>query len=162
MLRAKYQYVFWRRCMISLAQRGGASLRRLAGITVTRLFTVGLSLVAGAMFAAASAHAGGWNWFFAHRHPTGRCGAAHEWVVAYYSSSTRVACGGKFNPNGLTAAHRSLPCGTRLHVRNPKNGKSIVVTINDRGPFVKGVSLDLARGAARALGMTQTAYLCVW
>jgi len=46
-------------------------------------------------------------------------------------------------------------------VLNPNNGKSIVVTVNDRGPFVKGVSLDLARGAARALGMTESAYLCI-
>jgi rare lipoprotein A len=118
-------------------------------------------LVVATIIATAPAHAGGWKWFFAHRHPTGRCGAAHEWVVTYYWTGKRVACGGKFNAAGLTAAHRTLQCGTRLHVRNPHNGKSIVVTVNDRGPFVKGVSLDLARGAARALGMTETAYLCV-
>jgi peptidoglycan lytic transglycosylase len=112
-------------------------------------------------FTPEPAGAGGWKWLFQHAQPSGRCGTAHEWVVAYYSIGNRVACGGKFNPDGLTAAHRSLPCGTRLHVRNPRNGKSVVVTVNDRGPFIKGVNLDLARGAARALGMTGTAYLCV-
>ena len=120
-----------------------------------------LLLIVATITSATPSQASGWSWFFAHRKPTGQCGVAQEWVAAFYWSGSRVACGGKFNPNGLTAAHRSLPCGTRLHVRNPHNGKSIVVTVNDRGPFVRGVSIDLARGAARALGMTGTSYLCV-
>ena len=120
-----------------------------------------LLLIVATVIAATPSQASGWNWFLAHRKPTRQCGAAHEWIAAYYWSGSRVACGGKFNPNGHTAAHRSLPCGTRLHVRNPHNGKSIVVTVNDRGPFVRGVSIDLARGAARALGMTGTTYLYV-
>jgi rare lipoprotein A len=73
--------------------------------------------------------------------------------ASYYCSGSRTASGEHFNPNGFTAAHRTLPFGTRLAVTNPANGRTVVVRINDRGPFVRGVSLDLARGAAFALGM---------
>ncbi len=68
-------------------------------------------------------------------------------------AGNRTASGEIFDPNGLTAAHRTLPFGTCLRVRNPKTGKSVKVRVNDRGPFVKGVSLDLSHGAARAIGM---------
>jgi rare lipoprotein A len=77
-------------------------------------------------------------------------------TASYYSSGYRTASGERFNPNGFTAAHRSLPFGTRLQVTNPRNGRSVVVRINDRGPFVRGRSLDLARGAAFAIGMRGT------
>ena len=77
--------------------------------------------------------------------------------ASYYSSGYRTASGERFNPNGYTAAHRSLPFGTRLQVTNPRTGRSVVVRINDRGPFVRGRSLDLARGAAFAIGMRGTA-----
>jgi rare lipoprotein A len=53
----------------------------------------------------------------------------------------------------LTCAHRSLPFGTHLRVADPKSGRSVVVTVNDRGPYVHGRVLDLSFGAARALGM---------
>jgi rare lipoprotein A len=68
----------------------------------------------------------------------------------------RTASGEAFNPDGLTAAHRSLPLGTCLVVGNPKTGKSVAVRVNDRGPFTAGLSLDLSSGAARAIGMTST------
>lgn len=76
--------------------------------------------------------------------------------ASYYSSGYRTASGERFNPNGYTAAHRSLPFGTRVQVTNPRTGRSVVVRINDRGPFVRGRSLDLARGAAFAIGMRGT------
>jgi peptidoglycan lytic transglycosylase len=76
--------------------------------------------------------------------------------ASYYCSGRRTASGERFNPNGFTAAHRTLPFGTRLAVTNPANGRTVVVRINDRGPFVRGVSLDLARGAAFAIGMRGT------
>lgn len=71
--------------------------------------------------------------------------AAHTFfgTAAYYSG--RGA--------GFTAAHKTLPFGTRLRVTNLKTGRSVVVTINDRGPFNRGRVLDLCAGAARALGM---------
>ena len=77
-----------------------------------------------------------------------------EGVASYYWEGSRVASGGKYNPNGLTAAHRSLPFGTRVRVSDPKTNRSVVVTINDRGPFIRGRVLDLSTGAARAVGLT--------
>ena len=71
-------------------------------------------------------------------------------------AGNRTASGETFNPNGLTAAHRSLPFGTCLRVGNPTTGRSVSVRVNDRGPFTKGVSLDLSYGAARAIGMRST------
>jgi rare lipoprotein A len=71
-------------------------------------------------------------------------------------AGNRTASGERFNPNGFTAAHRSLPFGTCLRVGNPNTGRSVSVRINDRGPFTKGVSLDLSHGAARAIGMRVT------
>ncbi len=64
-----------------------------------------------------------------------------------------TANGEKFNPQGHTAAHRSLPFGTKVRVVNVRNGKAVVVRINDRGPFIRGRIIDLALGAARALGL---------
>jgi rare lipoprotein A len=61
----------------------------------------------------------------------------------------------------LTAAHRTFPFGTRLVVINPQSGKSVTVTINDRGPFVRGVTLDLSVGAAKMIGMRGTGAVCM-
>jgi rare lipoprotein A len=66
-----------------------------------------------------------------------------------------TANGERYNPGGFTAAHRTLPFGTRVRVTN-SNGRSVIVRINDRGPFVGGRAIDLSIGAARALGMTNT------
>lgn len=71
-----------------------------------------------------------------------------------YESGNRTALGTKFNPLGLSAAHRSLPLPTQVKVTNLKNHKSVVVTVNDRGPYIKGRLIDLSLGAARAIGMT--------
>jgi rare lipoprotein A len=60
------------------------------------------------------------------------------------------------NPAALTAAHRTLPFGTKLKVTNQKNGASVVVRINDRGPFIKGRVLDLSKAAAKELGFVST------
>jgi len=61
----------------------------------------------------------------------------------------------------MTAAHRSLPFGTKLRVTNKNNGRSVVVRINDRGPFVKGRMLDLSRGAANQLGFIGSGHTAV-
>lgn len=66
----------------------------------------------------------------------------------------RVASGARYDPDKFTAAHRSLPFGTKVRVKDRRTGRSVVVTINDRGPFVHGRVLDLSLAAARALGMT--------
>jgi rare lipoprotein A len=64
-----------------------------------------------------------------------------------------TASGEMFDPDGLTMAHRTLPFGTRVRVTNLENQRSVVVTVNDRGPFVAGRIADLSLGAARHLGM---------
>lgn len=72
--------------------------------------------------------------------------------ASYYWEGQLTAQGKRFDPNGMTAAHKSLPFGTRLRVTY--GGRSIVVTINDRGPYIKGRCLDLSLAAARAIGLT--------
>jgi rare lipoprotein A len=77
-------------------------------------------------------------------------------IATYYGkefAGRRTACGERFNPSAMTAAHRTLRFGTRVRVTNTRNGRSVVVRINDRGPFVKDRSIDLSSGAARAIGM---------
>jgi rare lipoprotein A len=64
-----------------------------------------------------------------------------------------TASGERYNMHGLSAAHRSLPFGTRLKVTNPESGQSSVVTVNDRGPFIRGRHLDLSYGAAKEIGL---------
>jgi rare lipoprotein A len=71
-------------------------------------------------------------------------------VASWYMHGTRTASGERFNPDGLTAAHKTLPFGTKL--RLTYRDKTIIVRINDRGPFSKGRQLDLSRGAAKAIG----------
>lgn len=66
-------------------------------------------------------------------------GGAHG-KASYYWQPQRVASGGWFNPNAMTAAHKTLPFGTRVRVTNKVNGRSVVVTINDRGPYIAGRS----------------------
>ncbi|GJE01960.1 septal ring lytic transglycosylase RlpA family protein [Methylobacterium isbiliense] len=78
---------------------------------------------------------------------------AQNGQASWYAVGHRTASGERFNPDGLTAAHRSLPFGSRVRVTNTVNGRSIVVRINDRGPFAGGRIIDLSRGSARAIGM---------
>src|SRR6187200_3228093 len=77
-------------------------------------------------------------------------------VAAYYSTdySGRTARGDRYDPTKFTAAHRSLPSGTRLRVTDPRAQRSVVVVVNDRGPFSKGRVLDLSLAAAKVLHMT--------
>jgi len=73
-------------------------------------------------------------------------------TASWYGSGHRTANGERFAPDGLTAAHRSLPFGTRVRVTY--GSRSVVVRINDRGPFIAGRAIDLSRGAARAIGLS--------
>src|SRR6266481_84751 len=90
------------------------------------------------------------------------CNGGKRIISAFYSQGQRTASGQLFNPQGMTAAHRTLPFGTRLTVTNPRTGKSVTVVVNDRGPFVSGVGLDLSLGAAQAIGMHGTGAVCIW
>ncbi|WP_363323442.1 septal ring lytic transglycosylase RlpA family protein [uncultured Bradyrhizobium sp.] len=123
-----------------------------------RLCGVGL---VSAWLIAPPAHSRGFDWFFAHtRKPQSPCSGQHI-VASFYSLGRRTANGEVIDVSGLTAAHRTLPFGSRVTLMNPENGKSVTVIINDRGPFARGVTIDLTRGAARALDMHQTKWLCM-
>jgi rare lipoprotein A (peptidoglycan hydrolase) len=79
---------------------------------------------------------------------------AGEWIVAsMYREDRLVSTGKSFNPIGWHAAHKTLPIGTLIRVSNPKNHRSINVTINDRGPFAPNRDLDLSLGAGTLLGL---------
>jgi rare lipoprotein A len=86
--------------------------------------------------------------------------AAQQWqaesgIAATYSDkSGKTTSGEAFNPQNMTAAHRSLPFGTMVRVTNTQNGRSTVVRINDRGPFTRGRVIDVTPAAARALGFS--------
>jgi|HubBroStandDraft_6_1064221.scaffolds.fasta_scaffold2781582_1 rare lipoprotein A (peptidoglycan hydrolase) len=83
-----------------------------------------------------------------------RAGQSFDGLVSFYSyEGSQSASGQKIEPGALTAAHRTLPFGTRVRVSDPKTGKSVVVTINDRGPFARGRVLDVSTSAAKALDM---------
>ncbi len=86
---------------------------------------------------------------------TARRGGTLRGLASYYWQPQRVASGGWFNPNALTAAHKTLPFGTRVRVTNLRNGRSVVVRINDRGPYIRGRIIDLSRRAAQIVGMTK-------
>lgn len=80
--------------------------------------------------------------------------------TSYYWQGKKTASGERFNPHGLSAAHRTLPFGTILNLRNPKNNKTVTVRINDRGPFIKGRHLDISLGAANALNFRGVGKIC--
>jgi rare lipoprotein A len=86
--------------------------------------------------------------------PSSGTGRSFSGMASYYGneSGSKTASGQRFNQNAMTAAHRSLPFGTKLRVTH--GGRSVVVTVNDRGPFIRGRVLDLSTGAARAVGLT--------
>jgi rare lipoprotein A len=79
----------------------------------------------------------------------------------YGYKAARTASGERVNVHGLTAAHRSLPFGTRVRVTNRRNGKSVLVRINDRGPFIRGRVIDVSPAAARQLGFSGLAPVTV-
>ena len=74
-------------------------------------------------------------------------------LASYYSEGTQTASGEQFDPNALTAAHPNLPFGTKLRVTNVATGRSVIVRVNDRGPFVPGRVVDVSSSAAVALGI---------
>jgi rare lipoprotein A len=101
----------------------------------------------------ASNSAGG-NWRDANASVGSGSGHSFSGMASYYGneSGSRTASGQRFNQNAMTAAHRTLPFGTKLRVTH--GGRTVIVTVNDRGPFIRGRVLDLSTGAARAVGLT--------
>ncbi|MET7965898.1 septal ring lytic transglycosylase RlpA family protein [Micromonospora sp. NPDC005305] len=86
---------------------------------------------------------------------SGSCGAS------FYDEGQMTANGETFNPDALTAAHKTLPFNTKVRVTNPANGKSVVVRINDRGPYIDGRCIDLSRAAFAAIASTDLGELTV-
>ncbi len=84
----------------------------------------------------------------------GQKAAGVRGMASYYWQPQRLASGGWFNPDGMTAAHKTLPFGTRVRVTHLGNGRTVEVKINDRGPYVAGRIIDLSKAAASVLGMT--------
>jgi rare lipoprotein A len=95
-------------------------------------------------------------WFVGCQQAFAECG-----IASTYSSGTRTANGERYDHTAVSAAHKSLPFGTRVIVRNQRSGRSITVRINDRGPFVAGRIIDLSTGAKNALGMDGLAPVCL-
>lgn len=72
--------------------------------------------------------------------------------TSWYQMGTKTASGERYNPDGLTVAHKTYPFGTLLKLTNPDNNKTVIARVNDRGPFAHGRELDASRGTARELG----------
>ncbi|RWX76761.1 septal ring lytic transglycosylase RlpA family protein [Neorhizobium lilium] len=112
--------------------------------TIRRSTFAAASLAVFALIASTQAQAAG-------------CGHA-----SWYAAGSKTASGERMNPSNLTAAHRSLPFGTKVLVTNKRNGRSVVVRINDRGPFIRGRVIDVSKAAAQNIGMVSsgTAQVC--
>jgi rare lipoprotein A len=142
-------------CRAAAAFEAGASFASqvgpLAGTMLQRQragWTFGMKIVRIAAIAAVLGFSGG-LWPAA-------ADAAQTGLASYYKHGKRTANGERFDPHGMTAAHRTFPFGSRVLVTNLKNGKSVIVRINDRGPFTKGRVIDLSLGAAKVVGLTQS------
>jgi len=92
--------------------------------------------------------------FATNKHATGTPDAKYG-IASFYTEGSETASGEKFDGRKLTAAHPTLPFGTRVRVTNITNGRSVTVRINDRGPFVSGRVVDVSYSAAETLGMTE-------
>ena len=90
-------------------------------------------------------------------HAAKQCGGA-SW---YDFKGRKTASGERMNPNAMTAAHRKLRFGSKVRVTNRRNGRSVVVRINDRGPFIRGRVIDLSKAAAARLGYLRRGHTSV-
>jgi len=90
---------------------------------------------------------------FASNKKAGATKLASQGIASFYTEGTKTASGEKFNTHELTAAHPTLPFGTRLRVTNVASGQSVTVRVNDRGPYVHGRVVDVSYAAAETLGM---------
>ncbi len=85
-----------------------------------------------------------------------QCGRA-----SWYALTSKTASGERMNPAAMTAAHRSLPFGAKVLVTNKGNGKSVLLRINDRGPFIKGRVIDVSKAAAKKLGFFNSGHTAI-
>lgn len=110
---------------------------KIARAAAAVLFTLGATAVSATSASAAKNGCGGASW---------------------YALTSKTASGERMNASLLTAAHKSLRFGTKVKVTNNRNGKSVVVRINDRGPFIRGRVLDLSKAAASHIGMVRSGH----
>ncbi|OBQ63306.1 septal ring lytic transglycosylase RlpA family protein [Mesorhizobium erdmanii] len=115
--------------------------------TLNQTALVAVTIAAGLMVGASATSATA---------AAGQCGRA-----SWYALHSKTASGERMNPSAMTAAHRTLPFGTKLRVTNQHNGKSVIVRINDRGPFIRGRMLDLSKSAAGQLGFISSGQTAV-
>jgi len=85
----------------------------------------------------------------------GKTPRVSQGIASFYTEGTQTASGEKFDTHELTAAHPTLPFGTRLRVTNVSTGRSVTVRVNDRGPYVRGRVVDVSHSAAEALGIVE-------
>jgi rare lipoprotein A len=93
---------------------------------------------------------------FARHHNAASTQIASQGVASFYTEDQQTASGEKFDTHDLTAAHPTLPFGTRLRVTNVATGRSVTVRVNDRGPYIPGRVVDVSHAAANALGMVES------
>lgn len=113
---------------------------KIKSVAAAALFTAGIGLVSVSDSQAAGAGCGGASW---------------------YALTSKTASGERMNAARLTAAHRSLKFGTKVEVTNKRNGKTVVVRINDRGPFIRGRVIDLSKAAASQIGMISSGHASI-
>ncbi|MBP1871173.1 RlpA-like protein [Ensifer adhaerens] len=113
---------------------------KIKTVAAAALFTAGIGLVSVSDSQAAGAGCGGASW---------------------YALTSKTASGERMNAARLTAAHRSLKFGTKVQVTNKRNGKSVIVRINDRGPFIRGRVIDLSKAAASQIGMISSGHASI-
>nr|WP_275078199.1 septal ring lytic transglycosylase RlpA family protein [Pseudovibrio axinellae] len=94
--------------------------------------------------------------FVLRLHDTERNASSQCGIASWYKLTSRTASGDLMDATGLTAAHLTLPIGTNIHVTNLQNGKTLTVTVNDRGPYVKNRLIDLSKAAAAELGFLKS------
>jgi len=136
----------------------------MARASISQEFEMKMVAVLLGLIATTSANAAGWESIHRYVKRSGKC-AGQEILASFYSLSGKTSSGESFIADGNTAAARTWPIGTTLTVTNPTNGQSVVVRINDTGPWGRayelGVRLDLSKGAAQRIGMRSSQYVCV-
>ncbi|HMR47745.1 MAG TPA: septal ring lytic transglycosylase RlpA family protein [Arachnia sp.] len=123
---------------------------------VTQVTTVGTRKVVAASSSASSSSSSG-----AKADPSLTPASGSSCKASYYWQGQKTANGEQFNPSDMTAAHKEYKFGTKVKVTNPKNDKSVIVRINDRGPYISGRCLDLSKAAMEAIGGTSAGVITV-
>jgi rare lipoprotein A len=131
-----------------------AAIKRVPGRPAANRNTSIALVAAGILALGATASEAGQRKSWRDANASVGSGRSFSGKASFYGneSGSKTASGQRFNQEAMTAAHRTLPFGTRLKVTH--GSRSVVVTVNDRGPFIKGRVLDLSKGAARAVGLT--------